>query len=138
MGRIAARRILLCLTALSCASSLLIRAQVARQTPDEWINPLAFATPAPGTFGNLGRNALRGPGLWQVDTALTRTIGFAERMALELRVEAFNVFNRAQYGNPNSNLSTPGNFGVIAVPVNQGATGSGTPRQIQLAARLFF
>lgn len=53
-------------------------------------------------------------------------------------MEAFNVFNRAQFGNPQANLSSPLSFGVITTPVNQGATGSGTPRQFQLALRLSF
>jgi len=108
------------------------------QTPNNWINPAAFAIPAAGTFGNAGRNLVRAPGLWQVDAALVRTIMLRERMGLQVRVETFNVFNRAQYGSPQANLSTPLTFGVITTPVNQGATGTGTPRQFQLALRLFF
>ncbi len=107
-------------------------------TPNQWINSAAFSIPANGTFGNLGRNALRGPALWQIDVALAKRVIFTERVRLQLRAEAFNLFNRAQYGNPLSNLSSPLNFGRITVPINPGATGSGTPRQIQLAARLFF
>jgi hypothetical protein len=108
------------------------------QTPNRWINLEAFGMPLPGTFGNLGRNALRGPGLWQLDLALAKNIAFSERLRLQLRAEAFNVLNRAQYGNPNADLSTAGNFGAITTPVNVGATGSGTPRQIQLEARISF
>lgn len=108
------------------------------QTPQHWINPAAFATPAAGTFGDAGRNLIRAPGLWQVDTALARTVRVTERLAMQFRVEAFNLFNRAQYGSPQANLSTPLTFGVITTPVNQGATGSGTPRQLQLALRVSF
>lgn len=108
------------------------------QTPNDWINPAAFAVPAPGTFGNAGRNLVRAPGLWQVDTALVKAITLNERAVLQCRIETFNVFNRAQYGSPQANLSTPLTFGVITTPVNQGATGTGTPRQFQLALRLFF
>ncbi len=108
------------------------------QTPNDWINPAAFAIPAPGTFGDAGRNLVRAPGLWQIDTALAKTVTFTERLGLQLRAEAFNLFNRAQYGSPQANLSSPLSFGVITTPVNQGATGSGTPRQIQLAMRLSF
>ncbi len=108
------------------------------RTPNSWINPSAFASPASGTFGNLGRNALSGPGLWQIDTALAKTASLTERLAIQLSAEAFNIFNRAQYGQPNANISTPANFGVITTTVNQGATGSGTPRQIQVALRLIF
>jgi hypothetical protein len=108
------------------------------QTPNSWINPAAFAIPAAGTYGDAGRNLVRAPGLWQVDTALSKTIAFTERLGLQFRAEAFNLFNRAQYGSPQANLSSPLSFGVITTPMNQGATGSGTPRQIQLALRLSF
>jgi hypothetical protein len=108
------------------------------QTPNNWINPAAFATPAPGTFGNLGRNAFRGPDLWQVDASLAKRIGITERMGIQLRAEVFNLFNRAQYGNPLADISSPLNFGQITTPVNQNATGSGTPREIQLAVRVTF
>ena len=105
--------------------------------PGEWINPAAFAAPASGTFGNLGRNAFRAPGLWQIDLGLSKYIPFTERMSVRFRAEAFNIFNRAQYGSPNSDLSI-GNFGVITVPVNTGAVGQGTPREFQLSAKIIF
>jgi hypothetical protein len=108
------------------------------QTPNNWINLAAFAAPAPGTFGNLGRNAFRGPDLWQVDASLAKRINITERMGIQLRAEVFNLFNRAQYGNPLADISSPLNFGQITTPVNQNATGSGTPREIQLAVRVTF
>jgi hypothetical protein len=110
----------------------------AGQTPQDWINPAAFAIPAPGAFGDAGRNLVRAPGMWQTDTALSKTIELSERVGLQFRVEVFNLFNRAQYGSPQANLSSPLSFGVITTPINQGATGSGTPRQFQLALRLSF
>ncbi len=103
-----------------------------------WTNPAAFSVPLPGTFGNLGRNAFSGYGLWQADLAIARRFAFTERIGMQFRVEVFNVFNRAQFGQPNSNLSTPGNFGTITTTVNEGATGSGTPRQLQLSLRFLF
>ena len=84
------------------------------------------------------RNALSGPGLWQIDAALAKRVSLTERLGVQFRAEIFNILNRAQYGQPNANLSTPGNFGVITTTVNQGATGSGTPRQIQIAVRILF
>ena len=110
----------------------------AIQTVNDWINAAAFYPPASGTFGNLGRNALSGPGLWQVNVGLAKAVAFTEQVGLQFRAEVFNLFNRAQYGQPNASLSTPGNFGVITTTVNEGATGSGTPRQIQLAVRIVF
>jgi hypothetical protein len=108
------------------------------QTPNDWINLAAFSTPANGVFGNLGRNAISGPGLWQIDAALAKKFSITERVGIQFRAEVFNLFNRAQFGQPNANISTPGNFGVITTTVNEGATGSGTPRQIQLGLRVSF
>jgi hypothetical protein len=108
------------------------------QNPTDWINAAAFSVPMNGTFGNLGRNAMSGPGLWQADVALAKRMAVTEQIGIQFRAEVFNVFNRAQYGQPNANLSTPGNFGVITTTVNEGATGSGTPRQIQLGVRILF
>jgi len=108
------------------------------QTPNNWINAAAFVTPASGTFGDAGRNLVRAPGLWQMDMALTKKIPLRDRFGVEFRAEAFNVFNRAQFGVPQAVLSTPLTFGVITTPVNQFATGSGTPRQFQFALRFTF
>jgi hypothetical protein len=107
-------------------------------TPLEWINPAAFAVPAAHTWGNLGRNAFRGPSLWQADIALQRHFVLRERVALELRGECFNLANRAQYGNPSADISAPSTFGRITSVVNTAPTGSGTPRQFQIAARFVF
>jgi hypothetical protein len=108
-------------------------------TPSEWINPAAFAIPAPGRFGNLRRDVAKGPGLWQLDIGLSKRIALTEDWRLQFRAEAFNVLNRAQYGAPQSDFSAgPGQFGVITQPVNTTPIGSGTQRQIQLALRLEF
>jgi hypothetical protein len=108
-------------------------------TSAEWINLAAFTTPAAGTFGNVGRDILRGPGLWQVDFGLAKRIALTERCRLQFRAEAFNVFNRAQLAAPQSDISAgPGEFGRIIQPVNTTPIGTGTPRQIQLALRFEF
>jgi len=107
-------------------------------TPLRWINPAAFVVPAAGTWGNLGKNAFRGPALWQIDTALQRRFVLRERMALELRGECFNLLNRAQYANPLADISAPSTFGRITSVVNTSPTGSGTPRQFEIAARFVF
>lgn len=109
----------------------------AGQTPDDWINPAAFSIPANGTFGNLGRNVLRAPGISQIDVGLSKYIPVTERATIRLRADVFNVLNRAQYGAPNADLSL-GNFGVITTLVNPGATGRGTPREIQFSAKILF
>jgi len=107
------------------------------QTPDSYLNRGAFAVPAANTWGNLGRNVARGPGLWQLDTALVKRTRLTERVNLEFRTEAFNLFNRAQFGNPANNISNS-NFGAIQTTANDGATGAGTSRQLQFALRLNF
>lgn len=110
----------------------------ATRTPSNWINLAAFAVPARGTFGNLGRNVLRGPSLMQVDIALARRIPVNDRVGFSLRAEAFNLTNRPQYGNPGANISAPGTFGVITGVVNGGATGSGRSRSLQFMLRMDF
>lgn len=105
--------------------------------PNDWININAFAVPANQTFGNLGRNAFRAPGISQLDMGLSKFFTFTERLNLRLRAELFNVFNRAQFGAPNADISA-GNFGTITTTISQYATGRGTPRELQLSAKIVF
>lgn len=105
----------------------------------EWINPAAFSTPAPGTFGNAGRNIVRGPGAWQADVGIEKRVALTERLELQIRVEAFNLFNHPEYGPPQSDFSAgPGNFGAILSTLNTGPVGTGTPRQVQFMLRMDF
>lgn len=112
-------------------------AYAANKGPALWLNPAAFALPASGTYGNSGRNRFRGPGLWQSDLGLSKKFRLTEQFNLDFRAEAFNLFNRAQYGNPVSarNNST---FGTILATANDGSTGTGTSRQLQFMLRLNF
>ena len=107
-------------------------------TPAQWINPAAFRVPAPGTWGNAGRNLARGPSLYQLDLGLSKRVTWRERAALEFRVEAFNIFNRAQYGDPIGDFTVPSQFGVIQSTINTTPIGTGTPRQVQFMLRLGF
>ncbi len=110
----------------------------ANQSINNWINAAAFTIPASGAWGNAGRNLVRGPDFWQADAALSRDFKLTERFIAVLRIEGFNIFNRAQYGNPNGNLSSA-SFGRITTTVNGSSpTGSGTPREFQVALRLKF
>ena len=96
-----------------------------------YFNTSAFALPAPYTFGNLGRNSLRGPGFWNLDTSLFRQFPFwGEGRRVEFRAEAFNVFNAQILGNPSSTLSDP-NFGRIT-------STQSTARILQLALKVIF
>jgi hypothetical protein len=107
------------------------------RTINNWLNLAAFVVPAPGTWGNAGRHIARGPGLVQIDMALHKRTRLAERKELIFRAEAFNIVNRAQFGDPSANISTPATFGQIRSPLNR-TIGTGTSRQFQLALRFVF
>jgi hypothetical protein len=110
-------------------------------------NPAAFAVPPPGRQGTLGRNVLRGFPVYQVDLALRRQFNLTERVKLQLRAEAFNVFNHPNFGDPSGFLPSP-LFGQSTMMLGKslgsgGAAGGfnplyqlGGPRSIQLAVRL--
>jgi hypothetical protein len=90
----------------------------------------AFAVPAPGVFGNEGRNNLRGPDTKVFDFALDRNFTIRERTALQFRWEVFNLTNTKQLALPSTNYSggTPGTITALA----------GDARIMQLALRLKF
>jgi hypothetical protein len=108
------------------------------QTPSHWFNAAAFSVPAPGTWGNAGRNLGRGPSLYQIDVSLAKRTVIAERVRLEFRTDVFNLLNRAQYGDPTGDVTVPGQFGIIQSTINTTPIGTGTPRQIQLMLRVSF
>jgi hypothetical protein len=102
------------------------------RTPANWFNRDAVVIPTDPSqpFGNAPRNSVRGPLFWQVDMVLSKTIPMPWRAGgLEVRMEAFNVFNRVNFRAPNGNRSA-GGFGTI--------TSTYDSRQLQLAARLTF
>jgi hypothetical protein len=101
------------------------------RTPSRWFNTAAFATAPVFTLGSASRNPVRGPGYKNVDLAISRRIPLPMRggTALELRAEAFNLFNAPPFANPGATLGTP-TFGIISA--------AGDPRVIQLAAKFLF
>jgi hypothetical protein len=116
------------------------------RTRDEWYNatPIespgsAFARPAVGTFGNLKRNALRGPGYWRVDASLVKELRLGDKLRAELRVEAVNLFNHVNLGQPAREIGTSTdprpNAGRISNTTN---FGSDPMRNLQFALRLSF
>ncbi|MCX6593402.1 MAG: TonB-dependent receptor [Acidobacteria bacterium] len=110
-------------------------------TPDgtaNWLNLAAFRLPVRGTWGNAGRSLARGPVIANVDASLTRRLALTERWSLDLRGEVFNVLNHPQFANPQANFSSPATFGRVVQLINTGATGTGTPRQIEFSLRLNF
>jgi hypothetical protein len=109
----------------------------AEQTPQQWFNPAAFKLPAPGTWGNAGRNIVRAPGLFQADLALQKRFVISGSRNVEFRAEAFNAFNRVNLGAPGTTFTSPSTFGRITGPLNS-AYGTGTARQMQFMFRLNF
>ena len=106
-----------------------------------WYNPAAFASPAPGSFGNFGRNTIYGPGILNFNMSLFKNFNFTENTRIQLRFEAFNVFNHTQWANINTNLSAP-TFQTSFSGANAGSSGQITsardPRQLQLGGKFYF
>jgi hypothetical protein len=85
------------------------------------LNPEAFAIPAPGTFGNLKRGALRGPALFKVDLTIARQIFAKEKVTSEIKVEMFNLFNRTNFNNPTASLPNALGTNVLDNQLQSGA-----------------
>jgi hypothetical protein len=82
------------------------------QSRDLWFNPAAYTTPPPYTFGNAGRNSLRGPWLFNMDLSLFKVFTIRERYNLQARWEVFNVWNYTNLGLPVTNVDV-GQAGAI-------------------------
>jgi len=111
----------------------------AHQTPQSWVNPAAFSAPSSFTFGDAGRNIVRGPGLGACDFAVMRNFRLAESWNLEFRAEMFNVFNRANFDIPQRDVAAPSFgriFNTIQPYAGLASGGPGEPRELQLALRL--
>jgi hypothetical protein len=102
------------------------------KTVQAYLNRAAFAQPTPGTFGDLPIYDIKGPPRWTVDMALSRNVHLTQVQNLELRLEAFNLLNHVNLGNPNTNLNL-GNFGRITTL----QTGT-TPRILQFGLKYGF
>jgi hypothetical protein len=104
-------------------------------SPNEWFNPNAFVLPASGTYGDLGRGILSGPGLADVDLSLFKDTRVSERTSLEFRAEFFNVLNHVNFGPPNTTVFASGIISASAGTITTLAT---NPRQIQFGLKLLF
>ncbi len=131
-----------------------------------YLNPLAFIQPAFGTFGNLGRNSIYGPGYRNLDFSITKNTRITEQLGLQFRAEFFNILNHPNYAQPDHNIipgfidnGSPGSpqidpnplayqdgvlqpMGLITQTPDVGQTnpglGGGGPRVIQLGLKLMF
>ncbi len=109
----------------------------------QYLNPSSFAVPAIGTYGNLRRNQVFGPGFGDVDLSLIKNVPlYKERLRAQLRVEMFNVLNRVNLAQPNNNSGSGASFGAststIGVAYGAPGIGSGEPYNTQLALKILF
>ena len=111
------------------------------KTATEWFNPAAFSAPpcltGPDCYGNLGFDALRGPGRddWNLSLFKSFVINEARGSRFELRFESFNTWNHTQFKGDANNGGISNNFGAT----NFGqVTGAFDPREFQLGAKLYF
>jgi len=106
-----------------------------------WYNPAVFASPAPGSFGDFHRNSIYGPGILNFNMSLFKNFNFTENTRIQLRFEAYNVFNHTQWANINNSLSAP-TSGTPFSGANAGSSGQITsardPRVLQLAGKFYF
>jgi hypothetical protein len=113
-----------------------VSAAASNPTITHWFNTsfntagAVWSTPALYTFGDAGRNILRGPGRFNLDTSLFKDVAVSERLHVQFRGELFNVLNHPQFDLPNATIGNA-QAGVISATL-------GTPRDIQLGLRLVF
>ena len=107
----------------------------AQSRLNAWFNTSCFTVPAPYSLGNEARvdPVLRGPGIANYNVSLLKRTPITERFNIEFRTEVYNLFNRVQFGPPNTSVTTAANAttGVISTQIN-------TPRTIQFALRFLF
>jgi hypothetical protein len=103
---------------------------------NQWFNPQAFVLPAAGTFGNVRRNSLRGPNLRTVDFSTFKNQALFGKL-LQIRVEVFNLFNRANF-NPPSNSVVFNADGTYVAGSGRITTLATTPRQVQFGLKFVF
>ncbi|HEV2802877.1 MAG TPA: TonB-dependent receptor [Pyrinomonadaceae bacterium] len=101
----------------------------SNRTPERWFNTDAFTFPPSGTFGNAGRNVIDGPGYQNFNASLLKNTRLSERINLQLRLEAFNLFNHPNFNLPDNFLGSP-TFGQIL--------SARDPRHLQFGAKLLF
>ena len=106
-------------------------------SPNEYFDPKAFINPAPGYFGNLGRDTLIGPGLRTFDFSATKRTAITERVSLQFRAEFFNILNTVNFSTPNTVVFTAA--GTTPSPTAGVITATAsTSRQIQFGLKLLF
>jgi hypothetical protein len=105
--------------------------------PNQYFNPGAFIQPLAGTYGNVGRNTLRGPRLAETDFSAAKRISLSERLNLQFRAEIFNLFNHTNFNTPNPVVyaAATGGPSPTAGVITSTATSS---RQVQFGLKLLW
>jgi hypothetical protein len=102
---------------------------------DQWFDPNAFSLPLLGTWGDVGRGVLQGPGLAELDFSVFKTTHITERTSMLFRAEFFNITNRANFNVPNFLVFSGGSISPSAAKITSTTTSS---RQIQFGLKLVF
>ena len=127
-------------TADLVASSVRILGGIGRGA--SWFDPLAFAPVTAVRYGTLGRNTMRGPGVFNLDASLFRNFKITERFMLQFRTEVFNLTNTPAFNNPGANASSPTRRADGSIINTNGfseiTSAQGTERQIRFALKLTF
>lgn len=111
--------------------------EIVTGNPNQYFNPAAFVVPANGTYGNVGRDILIGPGIATLDFSALKNTNLSERFKLQFRAELFNILNHANFGTPNPVVFTSAS--AIPAPTAGVITAtSTTSRQIQFGLKLLF
>lgn len=105
-------------------------------TPDRWYDASAFTLPTAGTYGNLGRNTLVGPGRQTIDLSLVKRFSISEEADFQIRGEFFNILNHANFGLPQNVPLT--NTGAISASAGRITDTVTTSRQVQIGLKLTF
>jgi hypothetical protein len=108
----------------------------------QWLNPAAFAANPLGTFGDLGRNALRGPGTTNFDVSLSRQFKFKERFSLQFRADAFNIVNHPNFVGAISPAGTVQGYSTFSGTMTSSSFGrvaaAFDPRILQFSTKFYF
>jgi hypothetical protein len=107
----------------------LANGSISNRKIQQWFNPAAFTAPAAYTFGDSGRNILYGPGYANLNFNLAKNFNIVEKVKLQIRMDAINIFNHANFGQPDASIGTAG-AGVVS--------SADAGRTIQLGAVLRF
>jgi len=121
------------------------------QNINQWINLAAFAIPGcptttpvcakpatVGRFGNAGLNILEGPPMRNMDLAVMKNFHTTERFLWQVEVQAQNVFNHPNFGNPTANISAPATGATITSTLTNDLQGSGGSRSVYVMVKVNF